>query len=233
MNTHQDPRTPDLFPTELKEAEQQKANAIFCASTVRIIGDQNPENPREFMAEQATMVCRHPRYHLGDEESPGLINSMHGILEDLDEDLDEDIDEAEVYAIFYATDKLIALPLYLYDHSGITMNTTGFSCGWDSGQVGFIWVSQKQAQDQWPTTDGETEYDWQERVKRYLEGDVSVYDQYLRGDVYGFVVEDEDGEELDSCWGFYGSDIATNGILAHLPKCLHEKAEAAEIEYGY
>ena len=29
----------------------------------------------------------------------------------------------------------IVQPLYLYDHGGITMNTTGFSCSWDSGQV--------------------------------------------------------------------------------------------------
>ena len=33
-------------------------------------------------------------------------------------------------------DGFVFLPLYLFDHSGITMNTSGFSCPWDSGQVG-------------------------------------------------------------------------------------------------
>ena len=41
--------------------------------------------------------------------------------------------------------KFLMLPLYLYDHSGITMNTTGFSCPWDSGQVGWIYASKEDA----------------------------------------------------------------------------------------
>ena len=33
------------------------------------------------------------------------------------------------------------LPLYLYDHSGITMSISPFSCPWDSGQVGWIYCT--------------------------------------------------------------------------------------------
>lgn len=33
-----------------------------------------------------------------------------------------------------------------------------------------------------------------------------MHNQYLLGDVWGFVVEDKDGEHLDSCWGFFGDD---------------------------
>ena len=40
--------------------------------------------------------------------------------------------------------KIIILPLYLYDHSGISMKTTPFSCQWDSGQVGWIYVEKKK-----------------------------------------------------------------------------------------
>lgn len=36
------------------------------------------------------------------------------------------------------------LPLYVYDHSGVRLNTTGFSCPWDSGQVGWI-VATREA----------------------------------------------------------------------------------------
>ncbi len=48
-----------------------------------------------------------------------------------------------------------------------------------------------------------------------MRGEVEVYDQYLRGDVWGFEVI-EDGEVKDSCWGFFGFDPLTNGILDHL-----------------
>ena len=37
-----------------------------------------------------------------------------------------------------------------------------------------------------------------------MESEVKQYSQYLEGDVYGFAIEDPDGNDMDSCWGFYG-----------------------------
>ena len=37
-----------------------------------------------------------------------------------------------------------------------------------------------------------------------IRGEVAEYDQYLTGQVYGYVIEDEDGDHVDSCWGFIG-----------------------------
>lgn len=45
----------------------------------------------------------------------------------------------ELFSLVEQMDGMVILPLYLYDHSGITMNTCGFSCPWDSGQVGWIY----------------------------------------------------------------------------------------------
>jgi hypothetical protein len=45
-----------------------------------------------------------------------------------------------------------------------------------------------------------------ERATKYLEGEVQTYNDYLTGNVCGFIVGDEEGENLDSCWGFYGDD---------------------------
>ena len=36
--------------------------------------------------------------------------------------------------------KVAILPLYLYDHSGLTMSTNDFGDRWDSGCVGFIYM---------------------------------------------------------------------------------------------
>lgn len=75
-----------------------------------------------------------------------------------------------------------------------------------------------------------------------LDGEVETYDQYLTGDIYGFIMYkmDEEGlkayleenemelsdleyeelhqfaEETDACWGFYGSDPKENGMKGHL-----------------
>jgi len=38
------------------------------------------------------------------------------------------------------------------------------------------------------------------KALKIAQGEVETYDQFLRGEVYGYKI-DEDG---DSCWGFYG-----------------------------
>ena len=51
-----------------------------------------------------------------------------------------------------------------------------------------------------------------ERLLVNLNGEVETYDQYLTGDIYGFKEVDSEGNEVDSCWGFYG-DFETSGII--------------------
>lgn len=70
--------------------------------------------------------------------------------------------------------------------SNITMNTTGFSCPWDSGMVGFIAVDKAKVRE---------EYGWQlltrkriQQIEGYLKGEVETYNQFLSGDVHGFRV---------------------------------------------
>jgi hypothetical protein len=104
--------------------------------------------------------------------------------------------------------------LWLYDHSGITMSTGAFSCPWDSGEVGFIYCSMETARKEWGFGDASDE-EIRARAEKYLEGEVETYDAYISGQVYGYRIvetfgededEDEGGEELDSCWGFFGLD---------------------------
>src|SRR5699024_3165097 len=111
--------------------------------------------------------------------------------------------------------KFLMLPLYLYDHSGITMNTTGFSCPWDSGQVGWIYASKEDALREFggKTFTSATRKKAEDRMR----GEVEYYDSYLRGEAYGFELY-KDGELEDSCWGFIGSnEEALKGIEDYLP----------------
>jgi hypothetical protein len=94
-------------------------------------------------------------------------------------------------------DQIYRLPVYLYDHSGLTVNTTGFSCPWDSGQVGWVWITKQEAEERWGITD-------EAKVEENLRGTVKLLDHYLTGRVYGYCIEDVEGNHLDSCWGYYG-----------------------------
>lgn len=167
---------------------------------LKIQQDIDPESPREW-GNLGTMFCRHTRYNLGDNDAEDIRDDWNRLPK-------------KGYTI---------LPLYLYDHSGITMNTTGFSCPWDSGRVGIIYVSDEKARK---------EFGWKritaarrEKLRTYLRNEVEIYDQYLTGDVYGFVYEhvsvDQHGVETviekDSCWGFYGRDLKKNGMTCYIP----------------
>ncbi len=143
---------------------------------IKIEQDDDTMSPREW-DNLGQMVCFHRGYNLGDKHNFKTPEDLQDYLEDNKENL-------------------IVLPLYLYDHSGITMSTASFSCSWDSGQVGFIYCKKG--------TEGLTD----QQIIENLEAEVKTYDQYLTGDVYGYIVEDLTGEHIDSCWGFYGREDA-------------------------
>jgi len=47
-------------------------------------------------------------------------------------------------------------------------------------------------------------------IAESLEGDANLFGAWAFGDVYGFDIQDAQGESLDSCWGFYGSPWSSN-----------------------
>ncbi len=183
------------------------ATTTFGDYSISIKQDNDGESPREW-DNLGRMVCWHNRYKLGDEhgfETPRVFfHVISGLYsEEATEFLTAEQDER---CKEMAYKKNIILPLYLYDHSGITMSTSGFSCPWDSGQVGFIYISKEDACK---------EYDWKlvsqkrlRQIETYLTGEVKTYDMFLTGEVYGYSIEreDPDGEEehVDSCYGFFG-----------------------------
>lgn len=164
--------------------------------TIKIIHDTDPESPREY-DNLGTMTCWHRRYNLGDkhdhDDPRDLLIDLAGL------DSDTELGMNDLFA--RATREAVILPLYLYAHSGITMNTTGFHCPWDSGQVGYIHVSLEDIRKEYSVT--RISKRLYEKVTAHLSQEVSSYDDYISGNCYGYVVE-KDGEEVGSCWGFLG-----------------------------
>jgi hypothetical protein len=163
---------------------------------IEVIQDESPSSPRED-DNFGKMICFHRRYDLGDKHDYKS-NDYDG-WEELKEQIEKDYNVG------------VILPLYLYDHSGITMNTTGFGCQWDSGQVGWIFCTKEDMESNFMKLSGQ---DLIERSEVLLKGEVETYDQYLTGDVYGYRVSEvttcseghEHEKELDSCWGYYGEE---------------------------
>ena len=113
-------------------------------------------NPRED-DNLGTMICFHNRYSLGDKHEMKI----------------EDAIKLE------RSDDVVSLELYLYDHSGITIATTSFSCPWDSGKVGFIYVTKERIRQEYGgkrVGKGTVKL-----VREVLEAEVREYDKYITG----------------------------------------------------
>jgi hypothetical protein len=103
--------------------------------------------------------------------------------------------------------KWVVFPLYMYDHG-----RTVYRCAetvsnpfigrlpqghaeFDSGRVGIIALKR-------------SEWGKSKSMYEYAQQVCQTYTQWANGDVYGYVIEDADGEEVNSCWGFIGMESA-------------------------
>lgn len=146
--------------------------------------DHDAESPR-WGAEVGSMFCEHPRYDLGDKRV-GVLAEVHDVL----------AEEGPQAAVQYLREKhgvTCILPLFLHDHSGLSM-TAGANLltgdgevdlanlpvpGWDTSLVGAIFATAES----WAGAEilGD--------VEDVLRAEVKEYDAYLRGDSYLLTVE--------------------------------------------
>ena len=85
-----------------------------------------------------------------------------------------------------------AFPVFAYIHSGVSLSLGKseypFTDPWDVSFKGFALIRQAKGQ-------------------KMAEGLIESWNAYLSGNVYGYQVVDAMGEEMDSCWGFYGDEF--------------------------
>lgn len=183
--------------------------------------DDDPQNPRSDYEEPAArMICFHSGYDLGDEHTEWYEKNPSIFLTWIN--------------MHIMRKEIVELPLYLYDHSGITMHyeeTYPYNDRWDAGMVGYIYMTLDAIRDNWGIK--RVTKKWRQKALDFMKIEVEIYDQYLRGDVYGYtLVCKECGEILDGMWGFFGDDIDDSGILDSMypypdkrecPKCKGEE----------
>lgn len=200
-------------------------------------------SPREVDEHFGTMVCFHPRYALGDHHNhmdkddflremyldtvghdeagmkryERMVNIVSSRFRHGPKTEERAIDEAMQKVI---SEKYLMLPLYLYDHSGLAMSTESFSgraphAEWDSGQVGWIYVSKEDALMEFDADKMTGAI--RQKADALMRSEVAAYDSYLRGECYGFELY-KNGELSDSCWGFMGnfSDVLKD-MAEYLP----------------
>jgi len=181
---------------------------------IKIYPDEIVDNPRDW-ENLHTMTCFHRRYVLGDKHDlkTGMFSSWKEIKNHLIKN----------------ENARIIQPLYMLDHSGLTIRMRGFGDvdpqGWDWEQIGYIWVDRKKILKELNCKRITSKI--RELVKKIMEAEVDVYNQYLSGEIYGYVIEPSTGD-YDSIWGFYGDDHEKSGLMESARETIdswHEETE--------
>ncbi len=172
----------------------EKESIDYKGMTIKVCYDENPESPREW-DNLGTIYSNHRNY---DPDN-------HSIEELMDED--GHLNESEMNKHF------IWLPVYAYEHGGLTVSTGNgypYNDRWDSGLFGIIAVSKAKVRKEYGWKDITEER--RKRIEKYLDGEITTLDQYYTGEVFGFVIEDKEGGVIDSCFGYFGEDYIEDMI---------------------
>jgi len=174
--------------------------------SIDIFPDECDESPRVW-DNLSTLVCWHKRMNIGDKNfNLDVEKQVHAF--------NEVINEAKKNGD-------LMYPLYIYDHSGVSLSvhrTYPYNDPWDAGQVGIVIVSKKDIREAYNVKKVTKQI--KEKVFSVVENEIKTYNQYLNGEVYGYVTYDSNGE-VDSCWGFYDKDECIDeakGMIDHLVK---------------
>ena len=176
-----------------------------CGLTLIVSADLDPIDPRRDFDHLCTLVCWHRRYDLGDKHT---------------------FETPEAFRAGMAARPHTLLPVFLYDHSGITIATTPFSCPWDSGQIGWIFVELLKLRAEFAGVSDPAEL--QRKAEALMRAEIAEYDQYLTGNVWCARIEDCAGAVIDICCGFFGSDYA----IEEGRRMLEEATAAFRREHG-
>lgn len=164
--------------------------------------DNYPSSPREW-SNLGYFIVISKRYNSPDKNdflfnviknTGDIANNQKHHIELIKKEIESSINE-KVLAIY---------PISMYEHSGINYSL-GNRHGFDYSNNGFYIVTDKTKAEL-----GVEEKDFEAVIKAELDW----YNQYCNGEVYEFVLYDEEGNIKDSCSGFYSID----DIKEYLPE---------------
>ena len=111
-----------------------------------------------------------------------------------------------------ALTKMVILPVYAYTHSETVYSSTPFSCPWDSGFAGFIFVSYESIYEEYKCKRVTKKII--EKVKENLNYEISNYNRWLNDPIYQVTILNDNKEQLD-CYSGYESDDVMKEVNAY------------------
>jgi len=153
-----------------------------------IVYDTDPIDIREDTDNLGYIVSFANRYNFSDSDAPKLNKDDFSSWDDVEKYLKK---------YYKAT---VILPVYKYEHSDIQLSTSNsypFNDRWDSCQIGFIYTTEERRKKLGVKRS-------RAEIKKQLSDEIQDYSDYISGNIYGYIIEDESGDVLDSCFGYIG-----------------------------
>lgn len=151
--------------------------------TISIAQDENPQSPNEWGNEELFLVGYHRDFTVKRDK---IITKSDAV----------DIVNCEGDNS-HITDKYYCFGLEAYIHSGVVLALSQEGSfpdrQWDVSQLGLVLVSK-------------LEFNTKEKARKAALSLIEEWNDYLSGNVWGFMVRDKNSKLLDSCWGFYGDE---------------------------
>lgn len=185
-----------IKPVEVETEDDDVATYKVGEAKIHIRRDTDPLDPRTEWSNAWKWYSNHSRYSWDKE------NGKYLSVNDIFDGETEEGESVKDAILRQNPEFLDVQPIYLLDHSGIAVSLGPFGDPWDSGIGIYAVITREQAEADWPSLKGDDEK-LKEQAYKCLESEVETYGRYLDNEVYGYVVEDGNGDETDSCWGYY------------------------------
>ncbi len=170
-------------------------------SQLQIFHDSDSESPREW-SNLGYFITVDNRYH-----SPDKSDWIEQVVKSTSEEANDQEHHMKLIkkGIKEGGEKVLAIyPVVKYEHGGVSYSL-GSKHGFDFSNNGFYIITDKTQKET-----GTSKKDFEKVINQ----EIDVYNSWANGEVYGYCLTDENGENLDSCSGFYSID----DIKDHLPE---------------
>ena len=205
--------------------------------TVELHYDESPSSPRDNDGNGTFLGFPHRSYTIGDEQVDPSRWEFDCTVCDADGEITStNVDGKQVTAeckacegygrtsvrsfddaVRYVRENYDAvgpvLNVVMYDHGNVSYSVGRHYDEWDGGNAGLTFYTAKQIKDM-----GHETQPSDEDLTKWLTGEIDEYSKWASGEVYGYVIKDRNGDDVDSCWGFIGHEYAVEEAKAAVPE---------------
>jgi hypothetical protein len=152
---------------------------------LKIVWDEYPDNPRTW--DNLGTFVTFERRRVSPDDNP--FDSVEELIKEV-----------------CKSDKYIWQYVGRYEHSNVKyfLTNSGQLSGWDTCTCGIIFVSKEDVRENYNVKKITPKL--KERIYEIFEAELETYTNYVNGEVFGCKLYNLDGEEMDSCYGFYNEE---------------------------